>query len=140
MKVHIVVTDGDGKVFEGDTALVLIARVGSSRERRDAHVARGPLSTLDFTLPPRAFIKRNARDLSGPQKFTMLLARLAGGKAGVAISRGSIEKTWNRMTELMGGRFNPAYTTRAKDNGWVDTPKPGSYALLPGWADARRKK
>jgi hypothetical protein len=29
-----------------------------------------------------------------------------------------IETTWNRMTEPIVGRFNPAYTTRANDNDW----------------------
>jgi hypothetical protein len=81
-------------------------------------------------------MKRHGKSLGGPQKFTVLLARLSGGKIGTAISLKEIEKAWNRMTEPMGGRFNPAYTTRAKDNGWVDTPKTGSYALLSGWASA----
>lgn len=96
-------------------------------------------TSLDFSLPVRAFMKRHAKNLGGPQKFTVLLARLSSGKAGAAIGLKEIEKTWNRMTEPMGGRFNPAYTTRAKDNGWVDTPRTGFYALLSGWAEALRK-
>lgn len=81
-------------------------------------------------------MKRHATGLGGPQKFTMLLARLSGGKTGVAIGLKEIEKTWNRMTEPMGGKFNTAYTTRAKDNGWVDTPRTGYYALRPSWTGA----
>lgn len=139
MKVHVVVTDRDGNTFEGDASLVAVA--GARPPQRTTVAARPRAKTpnptrLDFPLPVRAFVKRHARNLGGPQKFTVLLARLSGGKVGTAVSRIEIEKAWNRMTEPMGGRFNPAYTTRAKDNGWVDTPKTGSYALLPGWAKA----
>jgi len=30
----------------------------------------------------------------------------------------------------------PAYSIRAKDNGWVDTKKQGVYVLTPSWKDA----
>ena len=140
MKIHVVVTGDDGTVFEGETELVAVSR---SRPRRTA--TRGghqsaQSDNLDFTLPTRAFIKRYARGLSGARKFTVLLAALAGGKAGVEVSFKEIQKTWNRMTEPLGGKFNPAHTTRAKDKGWVDTPKTGFYILRPSWAEALKKK
>ena len=84
-------------------------------------------------------MKQHGKGLSGGEKFTALLAKLSGGKAGAAVELREIEKTWNRMTALMGGKFNPSYTTRAKDNGWVDTPKTGHYALRAGWEKALDK-
>lgn len=136
MKVRIVVTDDGGHTFEGEATLVAVT--GERRTRRTSgREPRAPARTSpDLSLPVRAFMKRHAKGLSGPQKFAALLARLSGGKAGAAISLKDIEKAWNRMTGLMGGRFHPAYTTRAKENGWVDTPKTGHYALLPGWGKA----
>jgi hypothetical protein len=44
-----------------------------------------------------------------------------------------VEKHWNRMKQLLDGKFNVAYTTRAKDNAWVDSPKRGFYVILPSW-------
>lgn len=136
MKVRIVVTDGGGHTFEGETTLVAVASTRPPRRTPDRQPRAPARTSPDLSLPVRAFMKRHAKGLSGPQKFTALLARLSGGKAGAAISLKDIENAWNRMTRLMGGRFNPAYTTRAKDNGWVDTPKIGSYALRPGWEKA----
>ena len=37
------------------------------------------------------------------------------------------------MKPLLGGKLNLAYPTRAKENGWVDSPTRGVYVLLPGW-------
>ena len=138
MKVHVVVTDGEGNTFEGEASLVAAPGTRPARRTAGAKPQKKPSArpSLDFSLPLRAFVKRHAKGLGGPPKFTVLLARLSGGKTGVAITLKEIEKAWNRMTEPMGGRFNPAYTTRAKDNGWVDTPKMGSYALQGGWAKA----
>jgi len=138
MKVHVVVTDGDGNTFEGEASLVAAPSTRPTRRTTRAKPQKKPSArtSLDFSLPVRAFVKRHTTGLGGPQKFTVLLARLSGGKAGVAISLKEIEKAWNRMTKPMGGRFNPAYTARAKDNGWVDTPKMGSYALQGGWTKA----
>jgi hypothetical protein len=139
MKIRVVVTDGAGNTFEGEASLVAVA--GERPPRRTSCRKPGVpgRTSLDFSLPVRAFMKRHVKNLGGPQKFTVLLARLSSGKAGAAIGLKEIEKTWNRMTEPMGGRFNPAYTTRAKDNGWIDTPRTGFYALLSGWAEALRK-
>ena len=140
MKVQVVVTDDEGNVFKGDT--VLVAVPGSRTQRESGGKVQKPTrrEALDFSLPVRAFVKRYAKGLRGPQKFTVLLARLTGGKADTALSGQDVARAWNRMTEPMGGRFNPAYTTRAKDNGWVDAPKTGFYALRPGWTEALDKK
>lgn len=120
--------------------LVAVSAAARARRTSDRKAQRPTRETLDFSLPVRAFMKRHARRLGGPQKFTALLARLTMGEVGVAKSFKEIKNTWNRMTEPMGGRFNPAYTTRAKDSGWVDTPKTGFYGLRPDWASALGKK
>lgn len=136
MKVRVVVTDGGGNTFEGEATLVA---VGGARKPRPAPRPKPPAPSRaapDFSLPVRAFVKRHAKGLGGPQKFAVLLARLSGGKAGGAIALSEIEKAWNRMTGLMGGKFYTTYAVRAKENGWVDTPKTGHYALRSAWAEA----
>ncbi len=136
MKARVVVTDGGGQTFEGEATLVPVDGARSPRQMSGRKPRAPARPALDFSLPVRAFVKRHAKSVGGPQKFTVLLARLSGGKTGAAVSLKDIEKAWSRMTEPMGGKFNTAYTTRAKDNGWVDTPKIGHYALRSGWADA----
>lgn len=140
MRIRVTVTDDGGRKFEGEATLVA---VGSARApRSSAPRAKPPApvrATADFALPVRAFVKRHARGLGGPQKFALLLARLSGGKAGVAVSLKDIEKAWNRMTGLMGGKFHPMYAVRAKENGWADTAKTGHYAILSAWAEALGK-
>jgi hypothetical protein len=81
-------------------------------------------------------MRRYGRSVGGPAKFTLLLASLTKGEVGTAASLKDITKAWNRMTDPMGGEFNSAHPTRAKDNGWVDTPRHGSYVLRAGWTAA----
>jgi hypothetical protein len=90
---------------------------------------------LSFSLNPRAFIKRYGRGLKGPQKFVLLLARLAGGKISHGVALADMEKHWDSMTALMHGDFNRAHANRAKDKGWVDSPKRGTYVLTSEWKD-----
>lgn len=96
---------------------------------------RSPLN-LDFTEPVRPFIKKHASGLSGPKKFTLLLARLVEGDLRKEISLLEVEKAWNGMTALMDGmKFNRFYSQQAKDNGWVDTKKKGVYVLRSTWKE-----
>lgn len=136
MRVRVVVTDGSGNTFEGEATLVAVT--GTRRARPTPSLKPQPQARTkpDLSLPVRAFMKQHGKGLGGGQKFTVLLAKLTGGKIGIAVTLKEIERNWNRMTALMRGKFNPAYTTRAKDNGWVDTPKPGHYALRSGWEKA----
>jgi hypothetical protein len=137
MKVRVVVTDDGGKTFEGEAILVAVTSRRRPRHAPDPKPQKATARTKpDLSLPVRAFMKQHCKGLGGAQKFTTLLAKLTGGKIGAAVGLKEIEKSWNRMTALMGGRFNPAYTTRAKDNGWVDTPKTGHYALRADWEKA----
>lgn len=97
--------------------------------------SRTQVPHLSFTLNPRAFMKRYGRALAGAQKFTVLLARLANGKTSHEVALEDIEKHWNSMTSLMDGEFNRAHTNRAKENGWVDSPKRGVYVLTTEWKE-----
>lgn len=38
------------------------------------------------------------------------------------------------MRKLLG-KFNTGYAVWAKDNGWVDSPEPKVYVLMPGWKE-----
>jgi len=137
MKLRVTVTDGDGRTYAGEATLGLVA--GPRKPRPAPSLPKPPApsrAALDFSLPAPAFVKRHGKGLGGPQKFVVLLARLSGGKTGVAVSLRELEKAWNRMTGLMGGKSHPMYAARAKENGWVDAPKTGHYALRSIWAEA----
>jgi hypothetical protein len=72
--------------------------------------------------------------MSGREKFTLILAYLTKGKPKTATKLEEIMAAWNKMKGTLGD-FNLAYTTRAKDKGWVDSPKTGSYELRPSWKE-----
>lgn len=141
MKIHVVVTDASGAVFEGDADLTPRSSSHQAQPSRSVQAqkstAKQPATAhLDFDLPVRAFVKRYARGLSGPKRFTLLVARLAAGKVGASVVAKDIDKQWNSMTEPMGGPYNAAYQTRAKDEGWIDVPARGSVVLRKDWKAA----
>lgn len=88
---------------------------------------------FNFGLNPRAFVKKYAKQLSGPEIFVLILTYAAKGKINKQISLVDIEKLWERMTGLIGMNFNRAYPVRAKDNGWADSTKRGFYTLTDSW-------
>ncbi len=145
MKAEIIITDDRGNSWRCELPISNLAAPSSSNPKpkrlrvKDAPPAGKALehveevSLLDLSLPIRPFIKTHARAASGPQKFTLLLAHIAGGDLSTEVPSSGIEKQWNKMTTLMGGTYNGAYGSRARDNGWVDSPKFGMYKLLPGW-------
>lgn len=138
MRMHIVVTDDHGNRYEGTADLVAAAAGAPARRPASRAPAerRPPPPVVNFDLPLRAVMNAHARRLSGPQKFTLLLAALTKGKTGTPIEAKELQRQWNKMKEPMGGVYNGAYSTRAKANGWVDTPKHGAYTLLPHWKEA----
>lgn len=117
------------------------AREGKTRKIAIAQ-PKPPVSApgLSFSSNVLAFMSKHARGLKGPQKFTLLLARLAKGKASQQISRAELESAWNKMKVVLGGRFNPAHANRAKAKGWVDSPKYGVYTLSDSWKECLSKK
>jgi hypothetical protein len=88
---------------------------------------------IDLDMPMRAFIKKHARSLSGPKRFALLVARLAKGKTNVVIQMKDLNHHWNKMRGLLGGELKRVYSTRAKEGGWIDTEKHGSYRLTSAW-------
>lgn len=92
-------------------------------------------NAVNFALNPNAFVSKYAHGKTGKEKFTWLVALLAKGDEAVDVPVKEIEKLWNRMTakSLLGMKFNYKYSNEAKTNGWVDSPKTGSYRLAAGW-------
>jgi hypothetical protein len=138
MKAYIAVTDEDGQVFAGEVELVASVKAQdqntqSQRHSRLANSTPGRLSAIDLSLPIRAFAKKHAAGMGGPQKFTLVLAHMAGGDTKKQIVCADVEKQWNRMSGLLGSKFNSAYPTRARDQGWVDSTGKGTYRLLTDW-------
>jgi hypothetical protein len=90
---------------------------------------------IDFNVPLRPFIRKYAKGLSGPKKFTLLVARLVEGDLKKEISLAQIETSWNKMTaaQLLGMRFNRFYAGQAKERDWVDSKRKGFYNLRPSW-------
>jgi hypothetical protein len=134
LKVSIIVSDDDGNNYRGEVELD--ADGAGKRPRRQAKAAPAKPAgkvPVNFATPIRNFVKLHARDMSGAQKFALLVAYLTKGDGKKELLMTEVEKNWNRMKPLLGGKFNLAYTTRAKDNGWVDSPKRGFYVVLPGW-------
>lgn len=66
MRVHVVVTDGAGKVFEGDADLAPVARVQPAKgppQRKQKPATTNP-PKLNFSLPLRAVMNRWAKGLT----------------------------------------------------------------------------
>jgi len=141
MKVRISVTCDDGRVFEGEADLVPRGRGPSNPaatrkppKAKPAEKKPVPPPTLSFSMNPRAFMKKYARDLSGDRKFTLLVGLLAKGSAATEVTFETVKGHWEKMTGVIG-KFNPAYSIRARENGWVDTKKAGVYVLMPAWKE-----
>jgi hypothetical protein len=95
---------------------------------------------LSFSANVLAFMKRYAAGLSGPKKFTLLLAWMTKGNTSQEVASADIEKQWNKMKTVLGGKFNGAYANRAKANGWVDGPKFRIYTLCDSWKESLSDK
>lgn len=88
---------------------------------------------LDFSMSLRAFIKRYAGGISGPKKFTLLLAYLTKDDTSKNIKLEEIKKHWSKG--LFGGKINSFYSTQAKSNDWIDSRKKEEYSLRPSWKE-----
>ncbi len=135
MKATIIVTDENGNSFEGraDLTAVRPPKGGRKKPKGTPSPKHTDAAGVNFSSPIRAFVKKHARGMGGPQKFALLVAYLAKGDTHKQVPIADIERQWNRMKPLLEGRFNRAHSTRAKEHEWVDSPKTGMYVLLPGW-------
>ena len=136
MKARIIITDDQGHTFEGSAELVRVSKSAkTSKAVAKTHVAPRSTTKLSFSLNSRAFMNKYAKSMSGSRKFTLLLAHLVRGNTGQEISGERIASTWNRMKSVLGGAYNAAHATRAKAEGWIDSPKWGHYALSESWKE-----
>jgi len=133
MKAKLVIMGDDGTQYEGELTLLPLGRVSSRPVTGGAKSLR--VASVDFEVNERAFAKKHAKGLSGPKKFALVIAYLAKGDPKKEIPLKAVEKVWNRMTALLGGRFNRFYSNKAKENGWVNSTKNGMYALRPEWRE-----
>lgn len=133
MRVSIIITDDDGNSYHGELELAAgrkaVRKIAQHATRSNPAVA----PAVNFSTPIRAFVKKHASGLSGSQKFALLVAYLSKGDRRREVRTTDVEKHWNKMKPLLGGKFNSAHPTRAKEKGWVDSPKYGVYVILPGW-------
>ena len=139
MKAILKVTDDGGNVYQGEVVLVPVAGARHSKTViSQKSLSEAPISpTLDFTLSSRPFIKKNVTlQTSGPQKFVILLAWLVKGKIGVQIKAEIFQKEWNKVRGPIGLDYQSMYATRAKDHGWIDSPKLGVFVLARDWKGA----
>jgi hypothetical protein len=134
MRATISITTEGGVIYTGETELAA-SKTSRNAPRAKATISQTTKGTLDFSLPVRPFIKKYASGMSGPKRLALLVARIAEGDLSTDVERTQVRKVWNTMTSLMGGRFNSAYDTRARDSGWISSPKPGLYRLLSTWED-----
>jgi hypothetical protein len=91
-------------------------------------------SKLDYGMPIRAFFKKYQAGLSGPKKFTLLVAYLSKGNLQKSVPTADLRKNWNKMKGLLGFEFNTFYSTSAKDSDWVNAER-NSYRLRPSWKE-----
>lgn len=135
MKVDLTVTMDDGTVLKGTADLSQGPMTSEVSTGRRGTQQIGP-APFNFQLPVRAFMKRYATELSGPKKLTLLIAYMARGQTALPVARADVEKHWKKMSGLLGGGYNGAYDTRARDNGWIISPKAGVFELVDGWVEA----
>ena len=87
MKIFVRVTDDDVATFEGHADLMQLPKAGATSKNTKIKPAKPRRFTeITFSLNERAFMKKYTKEMSGSQKFTLLLARLVEGKVGQEIS------------------------------------------------------
>jgi hypothetical protein len=125
-----------------DEALALVKKTKRNPAHHNANVttaarAKVTLRATDLSIPMRAFVKRYSEGMNGAKKFTLLVAYLTKGDPTKGVSLSEILKHWSKMTAkgLLGMKFNPLYTSQAKENDWTHTEKAGMYHLRPAWKD-----
>jgi hypothetical protein len=137
MEARISITTAEGKVYEGT---VILSSAGPSK-KKDLGTSSGKARQrvvqkaieLQFTVPVRPFMKKYGTGMSGSKRLVLLAAHMAGGNVGTSVEIGEVQRLWGKMSVLMGGAYNPAHVSRARDNGWIDSPKFGTLALLNDW-------
>jgi hypothetical protein len=137
MEARISITTADGIVYEGTAVLSSLDKVpkNSSATKAAAKRPSPSLNDLQFTLPVRPFMKRYGAGMSGSKRLALLVAHMVKGNVGSSVEIDEVQKLWSKMSALMGGAYNSAHASRARDNGWIDSPKSGTLTLLSGWKE-----
>jgi hypothetical protein len=136
VRASISVTLDDGTVMQGMVELhpqLKGKRPGPSALTNEVPPKSDGLATADFSLGARPFMKKQAANRSGHERLILLVAHFANGKVRTPVSRHDVIRQWGKMKPIMGGKYNGAYDTRARETGWLDSPKPGVFELCPGW-------
>jgi hypothetical protein len=102
----------------------MLVSLGSSRSVTSSMAVS---KSFDLTIQVKAVVKRHAKNMSGPEKFTLLLVWLAKGDPKTEVQLGAIMSLWNKMSakNLLGGKFNHLYPNQAKTNDWVESKEDG---------------
>ena len=109
---------------------------GNTRRKQKNPVHVSQKREINFNLNSRAFFKQNVKSLTGPKKYTLVVAYLTKGKVGQELSSDKIKACWDKHSKLLGGKLKSGvYGTRAKESGWLDDPKYGFYCLTKDWVD-----
>ena len=134
------ITDIENKIKEMKEKISLLG--GDTDTSQNLQHAIG----IDFSLPQRAFMTKYATGVgknkkSGAQKFVLVIAYLKKGQIKQDVSFDEIKKCWNTMSgKKKLGTFNSFYSSDAKNEGWVDSPKHGVYHLREGWQEVLKSK
>jgi len=139
MKARIELSDDNGNTYSGD--VVLAPTTGQRRLRTPRPATPTPAATtsrdLDFTLSSRAFIRKHAALAdSGAKKFVLLLSWIAKGKTDRQVDGEALRKEWDKVRGPIGADYQTMSATRARDNGWIDSPKHGVFKLARDWKRA----
>lgn len=121
-----------------ETCLAELGVVKSKNQGRVARSASKKITTqigkLDFKLNSRAFFKKYGKGLSGPKRFVLVVAYIAKGNKQSNLTSDEVKSCWNKHQKLLDGKLTTGvYGTRAKEDGWLDATKNGSYHLTDSW-------
>lgn len=90
---------------------------------------------IDFSMQSRAFFKKYAKGFSGTKVFVLMVAYFINRQKAETIPLADIQKEWSKMKGIIKYKYSSAYTVRAKESDWVDSPKNSFYSLRPNWKD-----
>lgn len=92
---------------------------------------------LDFSINERAFIKKYSSGFNGQKYFALIVAYITAGKEATSVDLLQIKAIWKSCSGVIGVPYASIFSTRAKESGWVDSPKDarGSYVLGKHWKD-----
>ncbi|MDD5043453.1 MAG: hypothetical protein PHD51_02155 [Patescibacteria group bacterium] len=106
----------------------------TTRQPHKPALANTQKSKINFNQNSRAFFKEYGKGLTGPKRFVLVVAYLSKSKKKLDVTSEDVKTCWNKHSRLLGGKLTTGiYGTRAKENGWLDATKNGSYHLTARW-------